>query len=72
MELDGEPWMIAAPSTSPNGRQPSGTGYRRTAIPRSLFNSMQEGVALHKLIRSGGVPDNYILLDVNRRFEELG
>jgi len=29
---------------------------------RSLFNSMQEGVALHRLICSGGVPDNYIVL----------
>ena len=38
---------------------------------RSLFNSMQEGVALHKLMGSNGVPDNYIVLDVNRRFEEL-
>src|ERR1019366_6526429 len=27
--------------------------------------------ALHRLICSGGLPDNYILLDVNRRFEEL-
>ena len=32
---------------------------------------MQEGVALHKLIRSNGAPDNYILLDVNRRYEEI-
>jgi hypothetical protein len=38
---------------------------------RSLFNSMQEGVALQRLIWSNGVPDNYILLDVNRRFEEI-
>jgi PAS domain S-box-containing protein len=37
----------------------------------SLFNSMQEGVALHKLVRANGAPENYILLDVNRRFEEL-
>jgi PAS domain S-box-containing protein len=32
---------------------------------------MQEGVALHKLIRSNGVPENYIVVDVNRRYEEL-
>jgi len=38
---------------------------------RSLFNSMQEGVAMQKLIWSNGVPDNCILLDVNRRFEEI-
>jgi hypothetical protein len=38
---------------------------------RSLFNSMQEGVALQKLIWSNGIPDNCILLDVNRRFEEI-
>jgi PAS domain S-box-containing protein len=38
---------------------------------RSLFDSMDEGVALHKLTRSGGVADNYILLDVNRRYENV-
>ena len=38
---------------------------------RSLFNSMQEGVAVHKLICTGGVPDNYMLLDVNVRYEEI-
>ncbi len=38
---------------------------------RSLFNSMHEGVALHKLMWSNGVPDNYTLLDVNQRYEEL-
>ncbi|HMD69759.1 MAG TPA: PAS domain S-box protein [Bryobacteraceae bacterium] len=38
---------------------------------RSLFNSMWEGVAIHKLVYSGGVPDNYILLEVNRRYEEI-
>jgi PAS domain S-box-containing protein len=38
---------------------------------RSLFNSMQEGVAIHKLIRSNGTPENYVLLEVNRRYEEI-
>jgi hypothetical protein len=38
---------------------------------RSLFNSLHEGVALHKLIWSNGVPDNYLLLNANRRFEEI-
>jgi len=38
---------------------------------RSLFNFMHEGVALHKLIGSDGTPKNYILLDVNRRFEDI-
>jgi PAS domain S-box-containing protein len=38
---------------------------------RSLFNSMQEGVAVHRLICANGVPDNYVLLDVNRRYEEI-
>ncbi len=38
---------------------------------RSLFDSMHEGVAVHRLTYSGGGPDNYVLLDVNRRFEEI-
>ena len=38
---------------------------------RSLFEAMQEGVAIHKLIYSNGVPANYILLEVNRRYEEI-
>ncbi|MGO9966024.1 MAG: PAS domain S-box protein [Bryobacteraceae bacterium] len=38
---------------------------------RSLFNSMQEGVAIHKLIHPNGAPENYILLEVNRRCEEI-
>lgn len=38
---------------------------------RSLFDSMQEGTAIHKLIRSGGRAENYVLLEVNRRFEEI-
>lgn len=38
---------------------------------RSLFNCMHEGVALHRLIHSNGIPENYVLLDVNRRFEEI-
>ena len=38
---------------------------------RSLFDSMHEGVAVHRLVFSDGIPDNYILLDVNRRYEEI-
>jgi PAS domain S-box-containing protein len=38
---------------------------------RSLFDSMHEGVAVHRLASSDGIPDNYILLDVNRRYEEI-
>ena len=64
MELDGEPWMITT-TIDITERRHSERQYRL------LFNSMQEGVALHKLIGSGGVPENYLLLDVNRRFEEL-
>jgi len=71
MELDGQLWVISTTiditerKAAERGRQQSEQQYR------SLFNSMQEGVALHKLICSGGAPDNYVLLDVNRRFEEL-
>jgi PAS domain S-box-containing protein len=38
---------------------------------RSLFDSMHEGVAVYRLTSSGGVPDNYLLLDVNRRYEAI-
>jgi PAS domain S-box-containing protein len=38
---------------------------------RSLFNSMQEGVAIHELIHKNGAPENYVLLEVNRRYEEI-
>jgi PAS domain S-box-containing protein len=38
---------------------------------RSLFGSMQEGVAIHKLIHTNGTAENYILLDVNRRYEKI-
>ncbi len=38
---------------------------------RSLFDSVHEGLALQKLVRSNGIPENYILLEVNRRYEEL-
>jgi PAS domain S-box-containing protein len=38
---------------------------------RSLFDSMQEGVAIHKLVHTNGTPENYILLEVNRRYEEI-
>ena len=71
IELDGEPWLISSTiditerKAAERDRQNSERQYR------SLFNSMQEGVALHRLICSGGVPDNYVVLDVNRRFEEL-
>ncbi len=44
---------------------------RAEQVYRSLFNSMQEGVAIHKLVRSSGRAENYILLEVNRRFEEI-
>jgi two-component system, cell cycle sensor histidine kinase and response regulator CckA len=37
----------------------------------ALFNSMQEGVAIHKLSYRNGIAENYILLDVNRRYEEI-
>jgi PAS domain S-box-containing protein len=36
-----------------------------------LFNSLNEGAALHRLIRSNGAPENYMLLEVNRRYEEI-
>jgi PAS domain S-box-containing protein len=38
---------------------------------RSLFDCMQEGVAIHELVRSNGSPENYVLLEVNRRYEEI-
>jgi len=38
---------------------------------RTLFDSMQEGVAIHKLVHTNGTPENYILLEVNRRYEEI-
>ncbi len=38
---------------------------------RTLFDSMHEGVAVHRLIFSGGVPETYMLLDVNHRYEEI-
>ncbi len=71
IELDGVPWMIS--STIDITKRKAAERDRRQSEQqyRSLFNSMQEGVALHKLICSNGVPENYILLDVNRRFEEL-
>ena len=37
----------------------------------ALYDSMYEGVAIHRLVRAGGKPVDYILLDVNRRFEEI-
>ncbi len=38
---------------------------------KALFDSMQEGVAIHKLVYSGGASENYVLLEVNRRYEEI-
>src|ERR1019366_2685106 len=38
---------------------------------RSLFDSMHEGVGIHRLTCSNGAPTDYILLDVNRRYEEI-
>jgi PAS domain S-box-containing protein len=44
---------------------------RAEQVYRSLFDSMQEGVAIHKLVRSNGRTENYVLLEVNPRFEEI-
>jgi PAS domain S-box-containing protein len=71
MELDGEPWMIGATIDITERKAAERDRLQSERQYRSLFNSMQEGVALHKLMGSNGVPDNYIVLDVNRRFEEL-
>ena len=38
---------------------------------RALFDTMNEGVALHTLVYSHGIPVNYRLLDVNRSYEEI-
>jgi two-component system cell cycle sensor histidine kinase/response regulator CckA len=38
---------------------------------RSLFNSMHEGVAVHKILTRDGIPWNYAVLDVNHRYEEI-
>jgi PAS domain S-box-containing protein len=38
---------------------------------RSLFDSLNEGVAIHKLVYADGAPADYILLDINRRCEEI-
>ncbi|PVX23961.1 MAG: hypothetical protein CW691_09215 [Candidatus Bathyarchaeum sp.] len=41
-------------------------------IFRSLFENMQEGVALHEIIYdSKGNPENYRILDVNKKFEKI-
>jgi PAS domain S-box-containing protein len=71
IELDGKPWAISATIDITELKAAERERQRSERQYRSLFNSMQEGVALHKLIRANGVPDNYILLDVNRRFEEI-
>jgi PAS domain S-box-containing protein len=44
---------------------------RSELLYRSLFDAMNEGVAVHRLVREGGEPVNYLLLDVNRRFEQI-
>jgi PAS domain S-box-containing protein len=44
---------------------------RAEQVYQSLFNSMQEGVAIHKLVRSNGKAENYVVTEVNRRFEEI-
>ncbi|MGD0001276.1 MAG: PAS domain S-box protein [Bryobacteraceae bacterium] len=56
---------IAARKTAENERRQSDKRYK------SLFDSMNEGVALHKLLHSNRTPQNYILLEVNRRYEEI-
>ena len=71
MELDGQPWLISSTIDITERKAAERDRRQSERQYRSLFNSMQEGVALHKLICSGGVPDNYIVLDVNRRYEEL-
>src|ERR1035437_1604073 len=71
MELDGEPWLISATIDITERKAAERDRRHSERQYRSLFNSMQEGVALHKLIRSDGVPDNYIVVDVNRRYEEI-
>jgi PAS domain S-box-containing protein len=38
---------------------------------RALFDTMNEGVAVHQLICSDGVPQNYRLLAVNDRYEQI-
>jgi PAS domain S-box-containing protein len=71
MELDGQPWLISSTIDITERKAAEQDRRQSERQYRSLFNSMQEGVALHKLIRSNGVPENYILVDVNRRYEEL-
>jgi PAS domain S-box-containing protein len=56
---------IAARKTAEQERRQSNKRYK------SLFDSMNEGVALHKLLHSNRTPQNYILLEVNRRYEEI-
>ena len=38
---------------------------------RALVESMHEGVAIHQMTHVDGVPANYIILDVNRQYEEI-
>jgi PAS domain S-box-containing protein len=71
IELDGQPWLISSTIDITERKAAERDRRQSERQYRSLFNSMQEGVALHKLMGSNGVPDNYIVLDVNRRFEEL-
>lgn len=38
---------------------------------QSLFDNMNEGVALHELVFEGKTPVNYRIVDVNNRFEKI-
>jgi hypothetical protein len=71
MQLGGEPWVISATIDITERKAAEHDRRQSERQYRSLFDSMQEGVALQRLICTGGVPDNYILLDINRRGEEL-
>jgi hypothetical protein len=71
MEVDGEPWTISATIDITERKAAERDRLHSERQYRSLFNSMHEGIALHRLACSNGIPENYILLDVNRRFEEI-
>jgi hypothetical protein len=71
MEFDGEPWTISATIDITERKAAERDRLHSERQYRSLFNSMHEGIALHRLVCSNGIPENYIVLDVNRRFEEI-
>ena len=71
IELDGKRFAIAACIDTTEWKTSEEEKRHTERRYRSLFDSMQEGVAVHRLISSGGVPENYMLLDVNRRYEEI-